>query len=283
MLSVGAGPFSISIEHLLLISAFIVALLVGALAGRREKLPISGALADIFLAAMVGARVGFVVRYFEHYQGDWLGIIDIRDGGFDLVSGLVVALVLTGYLLWRRTNIRRPLGFAVASGLLTWGFTTGVIALIHDQTRGLPDVALTNLSDQAVSLDTLGRGQPMVVNLWATWCPPCIREMPVLEEAQGRHPGVSFVFANQGEHPDTIRRFLNEQNLNLDHVLSDRQGGLGRATGSQGLPTTLFYSAEGNLVDSHMGELSKASLARGLERFHASHLKSSSPKEVTNQ
>lgn len=283
MLSVGVGPFSLSVGHLLLVLAFIVALVVGAIAGRKERLPISGALADIFLAAMVGARIGFVARYFEHYQDDWLGMIDIRDGGFDVVSGLAVALLFTGYLLWRRSNIRRPLGYAVASGLLTWGFTAGVITLIDEQTQGLPQVALTDLNEQPVNLDTLAQGQPTVVNLWATWCPPCIREMPVLEEAQGRYPGVNFVFANQGEHPQTIKQFLNEQNLNLEHVLSDRQGGFGRATGSQGLPTTLFYNANGKLVDSHMGELSSASLARGLERFDASHLEPSPSKEVTSR
>jgi hypothetical protein len=107
--------------------------------------------------------------------------------------------------------------------------------------------------------------------------------MPVLEDGQGRYPGVNFVFANQGEHPEAILQFLNEQNLNLDHVLSDRQGGFGRATGSQGLPTTLFYNARGKLVDSHMGELSKASLARGLERFDASYLEPSPSKEVTSR
>jgi len=281
MLSIGVGPFSLSLGHLLLALAFVVALIVGALAGSREKLPISGALADIFLAAMIGARIGFVIRYFEHYQGDWLGIIDIRDGGFDPVSGLVVALCFTGLLLWRRSSIRRPLGSAVAAGLLTWGFTTGVIALIDNQTQGLPEIELTDLNEQPVSLDALPESQPTVINLWATWCPPCIREMPVLEEAQSRYPGVNFVFANQGEHPDTIRRFLSEQNLDLNHVLSDRQGGFGRATGSQGLPTTLFYNAEGKLVDSHMGELSRASLARGLERFATSHLESS--QEVTSR
>ena len=267
MLSISVGPISLSIGHLLLVLALVVALMVGALASRREKLPISGALADIFVAAMVGARIGFVVRYFEHYQGDWLGIIDIRDGGFDLVSGLVVALCVTGFLLWRHTDIRRPLGSAFAAGLLTWGFTTGVIALINSHTQSLPEVALTDLDGQPVSLDALPQGQPTVINLWATWCPPCIREMPVLDEAQRRYPGVNFVFANQGEHPETIRRFLSEQNLDLDHVLSDRQGGFSRATGSQGLPTTLFYNAEGQLVDSHMGELSRASLARGLEHL----------------
>lgn len=280
MLSVGVGPLSLSIEHVLLILAFVVALIVGAIAGRKQKTPISGSLADIFLVAMVSARIGFVVRYFEHYENDWLGMIDIRDGGFDMVTGLVVALVFSAWLMWRRASTRRALGTAVVAGVVTWGFTTGAIALINQQTSGLPDVALTDMQERPVTLEDIAAGQPMVVNLWATWCPPCIREMPVLEEAQQRYPQIRFVFANQGEHPETINRFLDEQALELANSLSDRAGELGREVGSQGLPTTLFYNADGELVDSHMGELSQASLARNLERFDASYLNQPATEET---
>jgi len=273
MLSVGVGPLSLSIGHLLLVLAFVVALIVGALTGRKEKTPVAGTLADIFLVAMVSARIGFVVRYFGEYQGDWLGMIDIRDGGFDMVTGLVVALAFTGYLMWKRAAMRRALGSAVAAGLITWGGISGLIALMNLQTQGLPEVALTDLNERPVDLASLAGDKPTVVNLWATWCPPCIREMPVLEEAQQRYPNVNFVFANQGEHPETIRKFLMEQNLNLSHVLSDRQNRFGRVVGSHGLPTTLFYNAQGHLVDTHMGELSRASLARSLERFDPAYLR----------
>ena len=283
MLSVGVGPLSLSIGPLLLVLAFVVALIVGALTGRKEKTPVAGTLADIFLVAMVSARIGFVVRYFGEYQGDWLGMIDIRDGGFDMVTGLVVALAFTGYLMWKRAAMRRALGSAVAAGLITWGGISGLIALMNQQTQGLPEVALTDLNERPVDLASLGGDKPTVVNLWATWCPPCIREMPVLEEAQQRYPNVNFVFANQGEHPETIRKFLMEQNLNLSHVLSDRQNRFGRVVGSHGLPTTLFYNAQGHLVDTHMGELSRASLARSLERFDASFLNSSPSKELTSR
>ncbi len=283
MLSVGVGPLSLSIGHLLLVLAFVVALIVGALTGRKEKTPVAGTLADIFLVAMVSARIGFVVRYFGEYQGDWLGMIDIRDGGFDMVTGLVVALAFTGYRMWKRAAMRRALGSAVAAGLITWGGISGLIALMNQQTQGLPEVALTDLNERPVDLASLGGDKPTVVNLWATWCPPCIREMPVLEEAQQRYPNVNFVFANQGEHPETIRKFLMEQNLNLSHVLSDRQNRFGRVVGSHGLPTTLFYNAQGHLVDTHMGELSRASLARSLERFDASFLNSSPSKELTSR
>lgn len=280
MLSVGVGPLSLSIEHVLLILAFVVALIVGAIAGRKQKTSISGSLADIFLVTLVSARIGFVVRYFEHYENDWLGMIDIRDGGFDMVTGLVVALVFSAWLIWRRTSIRRALSTAVVAGLVTWGFTSGAIALINQQTSGLPDVALTDMQERPVTLEKIAEGQPMVVNLWATWCPPCIREMPVLERAQQRYPQIRFVFANQGEHPETINRFVDEQALELANSLSDRAGELGRVVGSHGLPTTLFYNADGELVDSHMGELSQASLARNLERFDASYLSQSATKET---
>ena len=273
MLSVSVGPLSLSIGHLLLVLAFVVALIVGALIGRKEKTPVAGTLADIFLVAMVSARIGFVVRYFSEYQGDWLGMIDIRDGGFDLVTGLIAALAFTGYLMWKRAAIRRALGSAVAAGLIIWGGMSGIIALINQQTQGLPEVALTDLNERPVDLASLAGDKPTVVNLWATWCPPCIREMPVLEEAQRRYPGVNFVFANQGEHPETIRKFLMAQNLNLSHVLSDRQNRFGRVVGSHGLPTTLFYNAQGHLVDTHIGELSRASLARSLERFDPAYLR----------
>ena len=131
----------------------------------------------------------------------------------------------------------------------------------------MPDVALHSLNGEAVHMDQLAPGQPLVVNLWATWCPPCIREMPVLEEAQHIYQDVAFVFANQREQPETIRSFLEENRLNLNNLYRDDQAQLARAVGSNGLPTTLFYNAQGQLIDSHMGELSRATLARGLEQI----------------
>ncbi|NWO05953.1 MAG: TlpA family protein disulfide reductase [Alteromonadaceae bacterium] len=280
MLSVGVGPLSLSVEHVLLMIAFAVALVAGAIAGRKRKIPVAGSLADIFLVAMVFARIGFVVQYFEQYRGDWLGMIDIRDGGFDMITGVIAALVFTGVLMWRRSQVRKPLTTALVAGAITWGFTFGGISLINQQTSGLPDVQVATLDGQPASLAAIADGKPVVVNLWATWCPPCIREMPVLEEAQARYPNVRFVFANQGEHPETIEQFLKEQSLNLNNVLTDQQGSFGRVVGSHGLPTTLFYNAQGKLVDSHMGELSNASLARNLERFDPAYLNESPDKET---
>lgn len=265
MLTINIGPLSLPLGHMLLLVAFMVALVVGGLAGRKQQTPVAGTLSDIFFVAVVSARIGFVTMYFEHYQDNFWGLVDIRDGGFSVAAGMIGALLCTAYLMWRRPVIRQPLGFAVASGFIAWGSIALTINLIEDQADALPASSFTTLNGREATLADIASGKPMVVNLWASWCPPCIREMPVLEAAQQRYPNTRFVFVNQGEQPETIRRFLNQHGLDLDHVLTDSGGDLGRLSGSQALPTTLFYNAAGQQVDAHLGELSHATLARSLE------------------
>lgn len=267
-MSISFGPLAMSIGQLLMIVAFAVALITGALIGRRAGIRVGNHLTDILLSALLAARIGFVVLYFSEYQKDLLSIIDIRDGGFSVVAGLVGGLLATAWKLWRHRTRRWPLGIALGAGLVTWGLLGGTVLLLEQQSRPIPAVALETLNGQSTSLPAIGEGQPRVVNLWATWCPPCVREMPILEAAADQHDDITFVFANQGEHPDVIRDFLDEQALTLSNVLLDQQGTLGRTLGSQALPTTLFYNASGELVDTHLGALSRATLKQALERFH---------------
>ena len=66
-----------------------------------------------------------------------------------------------------------------------------------------------------------------------------------------------------------MRTFITTTGLSPYHVLFDGTGELARNVGSMALPTTVFYSAEGRLLGSHLGELSRASLQNALERFDA--------------
>ena len=92
----------------------------------------------------------------------------------------------------------------------------------------------------AVALRAYG-GKPLVLNVWATWCPPCRRELPAFAQAQQAYPEVNFVFADQGERAEVVATYLRRQGLQLYNVLLDRSMATMRATGVKALPNTLFF------------------------------------------
>ncbi|WP_027962240.1 TlpA disulfide reductase family protein [Halomonas halodenitrificans] len=266
--SVAVGPMGFSIGQLLIILAFGIALLTGALIGRRHRTPTADTLFNLLLIALIGARLVFVTRYWSSYDGI-LSLLDIRDGGFNPLGGLVAGVAYAAWRLWRSPRQRRPLSGALLAGTLAWGLTAGPLLLIEKQGRPIPDTPLTTLTGDATDLPELAERQnkPLVVNLWATWCPPCRREMPVFEQAQDEAGDITFAFVNQGENVALVNRFLNEQSLELDNVLLDARTALGDVIGAMAMPTTLFFDAKGQLVDTHFGELSHATLRQGLERL----------------
>ena len=265
MLTLTIGTFAIALNHLLLISALILATLVGWRVAKRGGENPESVLFSLFLLGMLAARVSFVLMYWNDYSNDWLQMVDVRDGGFLAWPG-VIALVLGALAYgWRRPPLRKPLAAGVVTGLVFWGLASLSLSL-YDKGVQLPDIALRNANGETVQLADY-KGGPLVINLWATWCPPCRREMPVLERAQRQRPDVTFLFVNQAESMQSVSTFLATQGLTLDNMLFDASGRLGQAVGSMALPTTLFYQADGRLIHSHLGELSQASLARSLEAF----------------
>lgn len=110
----------------------------------------------------------------------------------------------------------------------------------------------------------------MVVNLWATWCGPCRAEMPVFAKVQRERPDVDFVFVNQGETPPVILAYLQREQLDLKGLWRDPTSALGAAVGSSGLPTTLFFDAQGRMVKMHLGALNEPALRIALIRIGAS-------------
>ncbi|WPC06446.1 TlpA disulfide reductase family protein [Pseudomonas benzenivorans] len=263
MLTVNLGPLTLAVPHLLLLGSLLLATLSGWWAGRASGRNPEQQVFRLLLVALLVARLAFVAGYYPHYQDAPWKILDIRDGGFIAWPGILIALLLGAWQAWRDRGLRRPLGVALAVGVLSWGSSTLAWQALERGTR-LPDLTLRDSHGAPVALRDY-QGQPLVINLWATWCPPCRREMPVLAEVQAREPALTFLFVNQGEGPGEVRRFLDDGGLTLQNVLLDGDGRLGRQVGSMALPTTLFYDAEGRQVGSHLGELSRASLARALE------------------
>lgn len=276
MLTLTLGTFAIALNHLLLIGALALATFVGWRAARRGGENPESVLFSLFLIGMLAARIGFVALYWKHYRNDLWQVIDLRDGGFLAWPGVIALLLVALYRGWRRPGLRRPLGFGVGSGLAFWLLATFSLSIYEQGTR-LPEITLRDAAGETVRLEDY-KGGPLVINLWATWCPPCRREMPVLENAQQQRPDLTFLFVNQAESMQSVSTYLETQGLSLSNVLFDGSGRLGQAVGSMALPTTLFYSNEGRLLGSHLGELSEASLARALENFDSPGSATSSRK-----
>jgi len=266
-LNVNIGPFAFQTSHLLLLVSILIAAVVGHLVGRPQRLGIGNVLIDMLLAAMLAARIVFVGVWFDQYRDAPWSVFDIRDGGFNSWAGLAAA---TAVAIWHSTKhpeLRKPLSLGLLAGTLAWAMSGAPGMLGMSAQTALPAVELKTLSGQAINLAALSHGKPMVVNLWATWCPPCRREMPVLAEAQQRETGVIFVFVSQGDDAAKVQRYLSSSQLKLENVLIDAGSELGRAIGSTAMPTSLFYDASGHLVNSHVGALSTATLADKLSPF----------------
>ena len=136
-----------------------------------------------------------------------------------------------------------------------------------------PKMQFSSLEQTEIPLQQF-MGKPTVVNLWASWCPPCHREMPVLAQAQTQFKNVNFAMLNQGENVVTIQQYLNKHHFSFQHVLMDSQGQLAKEMKMFGLPSTLFFNSQGQLIDRHMGELSPAMLQQYLKKIsNSDHLK----------
>jgi thiol-disulfide isomerase/thioredoxin len=269
---IGVGPFSIQVvvAASAVLLAWVVARNIGRTSLDTPRKAVSGMLFDAVFWGFVAARLGYIALWWSDYAAAPMSMIAISDGGFAWWAGIPVALAL----VWWKTRSAMPLRRAVLAGMISgvaiWVAANGVLSLMLRSAEPLPDLQLSTLDERPVSLSAYA-GRPVVLNLWASWCPPCRREMPVFEQAQKELSGIAFVMLNQGESGQQALAFLDNEGLNLTDVLLDPSSTAMRAMRSRGLPTTLFFDAQGRLVDSHLGEITMASLKdKVLRRFDQS-------------
>lgn len=106
------------------------------------------------------------------------------------------------------------------------------------------------------------RGRPVLVNFWASWCEPCIREMPHLVEFSRAHPEIDVLGIAVNDKPAESRRFAERIGVPFDLGV-DRDGEVASDYDVPGLPITVVVDPEGRIASNFVGEIS----ARQLESY----------------
>jgi len=264
------GPLVLPTELALLIAAGVVGLLAAKLLNRdRDRAALlSTVLWRALIIGLLVARLSFVWRYRDHYLPDPIKMLDLRDGGWIGLAGLAAAWAYAAIAVLRRQAPRVALLGALALASAAW---LGGGRWLMPTPQAQPELAALAVHgmDGAPATMPAFHGKPTVINLWASWCPPCRREMPAFAAAQAANADVNFVFLNQAEAAQDVAQFLDKHAPALRNVLIDPAGEASRKFSNRGLPATLFLDAEGRLVDLRVGELSTASLAQRLESIRA--------------
>lgn len=117
-----------------------------------------------------------------------------------------------------------------------------------------PGFNLPDQNGQLVKLDSF-RGKPVIINFWATWCPPCRAELPSMNRAWSKikDDGIEMLAINIGEDEDTIFSFTAEYPIDFK-ILLDQDGQITSNWPVKGLPTTYIVDKEGRLAYVAMGE-----------------------------
>jgi cytochrome c biogenesis protein CcmG/thiol:disulfide interchange protein DsbE len=119
-----------------------------------------------------------------------------------------------------------------------------------------PDFALQTVDGGTLALSDL-HGTPVVVNFWATWCPPCRAEIPALEAAHRDLGGEVVVLGvDVGEGAGVVGDFVDEVGVTYPVAL-DADQGVARTYRVRAFPTTYFIDARGVIVDVHAGPLNE--------------------------
>jgi thiol-disulfide isomerase/thioredoxin len=130
----------------------------------------------------------------------------------------------------------------------------------------LPEFSLANLDGEQQSIQSWP-GKPLLINFWATWCGPCLREIPMLKELQAARPDLQVV-GIAIDKPDLVAKFAGDMQFNYEILVGQNEAwGAASALGVNifALPFTVFTAGDGSILGVHTGELH----AEHLEAFQA--------------
>ncbi len=170
---------------------------------------------------------------------------------FGVVIALVVSAAFLGFLAWGVLKKKPITGLSGATMV----------------NRPAPDFTLKTFDGPMISMRAL-RGKPVVLNFWASWCPPCRIEASLLERTWRvyKRRGVAFIGIDLQDREEDALRFIREFNITYPNA-PDLTGEVSISYGVSGLPVTFFVSREGQILRRWVGAIEKEVLVRSIKEI----------------
>lgn len=129
-----------------------------------------------------------------------------------------------------------------------------------------PQFNIVNSEGEDVNIATLA-GKPIILNVWATWCPPCVEELPYFQTAyESLAEQVNFVMLSTDSSLETALQFAEENNYTFP-VYFDAYLGCANYYNITAIPTTITFDAAGNQIENHLGGLSEDAFHELMDRM----------------
>lgn len=176
---------------------------------------------------------------------------------------VVIALVLAAGISF--TPGSRGAWSCVPAHALARGITADKDA--DDGGRPAPELELVDVRGRPVSLAAL-RGKIVIVDFWATWCPPCVIEVPTFKKlhATYRDRGLEIIAISLDEDEREVKTFIREHALPYTVILGDEK--IAEKFGAlTGLPMTFFIDRKGRIRAEHAGFMDEEDFVREVERL----------------
>jgi thiol-disulfide isomerase/thioredoxin len=152
------------------------------------------------------------------------------------------------------------LGGFILAVLLLWALPLGADEPAVG--KAAPDFTFTAPDGRTVKLSDY-RGKPLALHFWATWCGPCIRELPLIAALSSKSQELTTLAVNCAETDQEVVSFLKARKLNLD-VVMDRDGRISRLYNIYAIPQTFMIDAGGLIKSIRVGAYSQRELNRDL-------------------
>ena len=175
---------------------------------------------------------------------------------------LFAGVLLFGSLFIAATRVRPP-GVATAPAAPDTVATTPAPQADHPA----PDFTLPSLDGTQIALSKL-KGQVALINVWATWCPPCRAEMPTIETVyeQYRDQGFTVLAVDLQEDPRSVAAFMRQYKLTFPALL-DLDGEVSRTYQAFSLPSSFFVDKQGVIRAVYRGPMPRSVIAGTVEQL----------------